>query len=597
MVQPTNEEIHWSFCTKKYFYNIISQEGGFEYLFMNFIMKIIHLPEDMEKIYKYRYVSLLITSIFYLFGNKTSKISMKIFMILCLTISSIIFNYIYGISEHPKMRILYIFIEVIGSILILIPTGGINSPYIWYSLNSILITVYFYNIYISFIVLFSYQVLSYFLAQIIFYNNNTNIFEFIEYNSNLLLSFILITIIAQLLLNQAKMLRIKSKDLSILNNQMSAVNTRLNDSMKEIMNLYQAVHTFVNLDNKDRLITLLIKYTKEITKSSIILYCAPISNNMWRIKTSNDVPTNFKEHINECIQDKLSEIKNTEFPLSLQVAAKTFILISVNSSTKFYGILGVEIMESTIDPMYKQTIEQLIFLASLSSIALEKFDLEEIKKQLLVNEEQNRIANELHDSVSQRLFALSCGVFGLIRKTNNTVSKEVNLELNSINTSINTTIKELREIIYGMSWNKQGVSVFQMNVKNYINDISKLYDINISFNMKGNEAIIGSILKNALYRVICEGIGNSARHGKSENISVSLTFDTKEIKLVIIDDGIGFNFNSIKKQNSGIGIMNMYNLVLSLEGLINVNSKVGYGTEINVYLPNKMANSDRGVIA
>jgi NarL family two-component system sensor histidine kinase LiaS len=564
---------------------------------MGFVMKIAHLPEDMKIIYVYRYVSLLTTSIFYVFGNNASDALIKVFMIVCLTVSSIIFNYIYGITGHSKMRILYIIIEVMGSILILIPTGGINSPYIWYSLNSILVTVYFYNIYISFLVLLSYQVLSFFLSQIIFHNNNSGIFQLLTNNSNLLLSFILITITAQLLLNQAKKLNIKSKDLSTLNNQMSVANTRLNDSIEQIMNMYQAVHTFVNLDNKDRLINLLIKYTKEITKSPVILFSTPVKDNIWITKSSNYVPGNIEETITECIKNNWNEIKNAVAPLSLIVNSRKFIVISVNSSTKFYGILGVELTQYEVDPIYKQTVEQLTFLASLSSIALERFDLEEFKKQLLVNEEQNRIANELHDSVSQRLFALSCGVFGIMRKTTNTVSTEVALELSDINSSINTTIRELREVIYGKSWNKYGVSVFQMNVKKYLNDISKLYDINISFSMDGNEGTISSILKNALYRIICEGVGNSARHGESENIRVSLILDTKKIKLIIVDDGTGLKFNNTYKGNSsGIGMQNMHNLIYSLEGEINMNTKLGCGTEISVYLPNNKINRGEEVI-
>lgn len=566
---------------------------------MKFIIKVMHLPEDMKILYIYRYVSLLITSVFYVFGNKTSDVSMKIFMVLCLTTSSIIFNYIYGMKEHGNFRILYIIIEVIGNIIILIPTGGINSPYIWYSLNSILITVYFYNIYSSFFVLISYQVLSLFLAQIIFHNNNSSIFKLISHNSNLLLSFILITITAQLLLNQAKKLNVKSKDLSILNNQMSQANDRLNDSMEQIMNLYQAVHTFVNLDNKDRLLNLLVRYTKEITKSPEILFCTITASNKWEVKTSNYNPGLIEEDFAECIKSKLSEITNdTGLPLSLVIDSKRFIVISVKSSVKFYGILGVEVLNNEVDPIYKQTLEQLKFLASLSSIALEKFDLEELKKQLLINEEQNRIASELHDSVSQRLFALSCGVFGIIRKNKNTVSKELTLELSGINYSIKATISELREIIYGMSWNKQGISVFQTNVNNYINDISKLYDVNISFNMIGNEGLISSILKNALYRIICEGIGNSAGHGKSENIGVSLRLDAKVIKLVITDDGIGFKFNNIiGTESSGIGMKNMYNLIYSLDGEINVKTTVGYGTEISVYLANNTLNRGEEIIA
>lgn len=563
---------------------------------MDLIMKITHLPEDMKIIYIYRYVSLLITSIFYVLGNDTSKVTMKIFMILCLTAASIIFNYLYRIPEHGSMHILYIIIEIIGNILILIPTGGINSPYIWYSLNSIFITIYFYNIFISFIVLISYQVLSISLSKIIFHNNNT-VFQMYSQNSDLLLSFILISIAAQLLLSQAKKLRVKSNDLSIVNVQMTATNARLNDSIEQIMNLYQAVHTFVNLDNKDRLINLLIKYTKEITKAPVILFYTPSSDNTWAIKSSNNVSRYIEGNITNCIKNKWNEIKDTGLPLSLVVDSRNFIVLSVNSSTNFYGILGVELIEYEIDPIYKQTIEQLKFLASLSSIALEKFDLEELKKQLLVNEEQNRIANELHDSVSQRLFAISCGVFGVTRKSKNTVSKEVSLELSDINESINTTIRELREIIYGMSWNKKGISVFQINVEKYINDISEFYSINISFNMDGNEEIISPILKTALYRIICEGIGNSARHGKSKHISVSLSLDTKDINLIITDDGIGFKSNNnSKKQSSGMGIKNMHNLIYSLGGQMNVVTKIGYGTEISAYLPNNTINRGDEVI-
>lgn len=557
---------------------------------MEFIMKITNLPEDMKMLYIYRYVSLLITSIFYAFGNDTSTVTMKIFMIMCLTASSIIFNYLYALTEYGSMHILYITIEIMGNILILIPTGGINSPFIWYSLNSILITVYFYNIYIGFIVLLSYQLLSLSFSQIIFHTNNT-LFQMLSQNSNLLLSFILISIAAQLLLNQAKNLRIKSKDLTALNAQMIVANASLNDSIEQIMHIYQAVHTFVNLNNKDSLINLLIKSTKEITNSPIILFYTPTSGNICAIKNSNDISREIEENVTMSIKNKWDEIKDTGLPISLVVDSRNFIVISVNSSTKFYGVLGVELLEYEIGPIYNQRIEQLKFLASLSSIALEKFDLEELKNQLLVNEEQNRIANELHDSVSQRLFAISCGIFDVTRKTKNLVSEEVSLELSDINDSLITTIKELRKIIYDMSWNKEGASVFQINVKKYINDISEFYSTSISFNMDGNEEIISSILKNALYRIICEGIGNSARHGKSKNISVSLSLHSKDITLTITDDGIGFKENNNdNKETSGMGIENMHNLVYSLGGHVILVTKLGYGTEISVSLPNNTIN-------
>jgi two-component system, NarL family, sensor histidine kinase LiaS len=556
----------------------------------------MHLPDDMKIMYIYRYISLLVTSLFYLFDNKSSSFTMKLFMIVCLTISSIIFNYLYGVAEHVgKILIIFIIIEVIGNILVLVPTGGIDSPYIWYSLNSIFITVYFYNIYISFLVLLIYQIFSSFLSELIFHSSKLSLFQLLAHNSNLLLSFTLIIITVQLLLIQAKKLNIKSKDLCILNNQLTISNVRLKNSMEQIMCLYQAVYSFTNLDNKDKLINLIIEYAKEITKSPLIMLCTLSENETWCIKMNEEAPISTQNLAIQSIKDKWDEVKHTDIPIILTVSSTRFMIIPVNSSIRFYGVLGIEVVQYETDELYKETVDQMRFLASLSSIALEKFALEPLKRQLLINEEQNRIANEIHDSVSQRLFAISCGIFGIIRKTKNTVSNEVTSELNEIKDSINTTIKELRETIYSMSWNKQGVSIFQVNIKKYINDISKLYGINISLNIDGSEELISSVLKRALYRIICEGVGNSARHGKSKYIKVALNIDRNIIKLTITDDGTGFEMNN-SKENLGLGIKNINNLIYSLEGKMEVNTALGQGTVINISLPNSITNKGEKVI-
>lgn len=559
---------------------------------INVIKKITYLPEDMKAIYIYRYISLLITSLFYVFGNKTSSLTMKLFMVLCLTISSIIFNYLYSLSEHVgKILILFIVIEITGNILILIPTGGINSPYIWYSLNSIFITVYIYNIYVSLLVLLTYQILSSFLSELIFHSNRISLFQLLINNSNLLLSFILIIIAVQILLIQAKKLSTKSKDLSTLNNQLFITNSRLRDSMERTMRLYQAVHSFTSLNNKDKLITLIINHTKEITKSPLILICTPAENNNWLINTDKDISINMQKQIAEKVKDEWKDIKRIDKPVMLNVSSTRLMFMPINSPTKFYGVLGIEVIQHENDEIYQEISDQMRFLGALGSITLEKFDLEVLKRQLFINEEQNRIANEIHDSVSQRLFAISCGVFGIIRKTKNTVSDEITFELNDIKASINTTIKELREIIYGMSWNKQGVSVFQANVKKYINDISKMYDIDILFNMDRSEELISSVLKRALYRIICEGVGNSARHGRSKSIKVTLSIEKDCTKLVIADNGIGFQTNDTE-ESLGIGIKNINNLIYSLDGQMEVTTVAGHGTLINISLPSNNLNRE-----
>lgn len=564
-------------------------------MFFNIIPRITHLPEDMKLIYIYRYISMIITSLFYVFANHSSSLKLKILMIVCLSASSIIFNYLYTIKEQiGNILLLFIIIEVIANTLILIPTGGINSPYIWYSLNSILVTVYFYSIYTSFLILLIYQVLSFFLSQAIFHNRDSSFFMVLTHNSNLMLSFILIIVTVQLLINQAKRISIKSKDLSNLNKQLITLNDNLEDSMEQIMNLYQAVNTFTTLNNKDKLIDILINYTKEITRSPLIMLYGVSDTNELVVNTSKTITEKEEVAITESVKNKLDEIKNTDLPTIITILTTRYMVIPVNSSSRFYGILGIELNYSETDVLYKQTIDQMRFLASLSSITLERFDLDTLRQELLVNEEQNRIANELHDSVSQRLFALSCGLFRIIRKTENNVSKEVTSELIDMKDSLNTTIQELRETIYGMSWNKQGISVFKKNIKKYINDISKLYRINISFNMSGNEEFINSIVKKTLYRIICEGVGNSARHGKSNIINVNLNIDRNSVKLSIKDDGIGFDISD--KARSGIGIKNICNLVYALNGSLDLQTQTDGGTQILVSLPNSNFDKEKGKV-
>ncbi len=565
-------------------------------LLIDNINKLIFLREDLKIIYIYRYISLLVTSLFYVISNNTSSFTMKLFMIFCLTISSAIFNYMYRISEHlGRIRILFIIIEVIGNILILIPTGGIDSPYIWYSLNSILITTYFYNIYASFFMLIMYQIVSSVISRLIFLGNRQSILQLLSEHSNLLLSFILIIIAAQLLINQAKKLNVRTKELSLLNNQLSIANDGLKNSMEQIVKLYQAVHSFTSLDNKDKLVNLLINYTMEITKSTLVVLCTLSKDKIWSMRTSRDISIQYKQVIANSLRDRSNEIKIIDIPILITVSGENFMVAPLNSSTKFYGILAVKLTENEDNVVYKETMDQMRFLSSLSSIAFEKFDLEVLKREFLINEEQNRIANEIHDSVSQRLFAISCSVFGVVRKTKNIVSEEISHELNNINYALNDTIKELRETIYGMSWNKQGVSVFQMNIKKYIDDISKFYGTNISFNMSGSEELTNSVLKRALYRIICEGVGNSARHGRSKYINVSLNIERNLIKLVITDDGIGFDKNNIK-DDIGLGIKNINNLIYSLEGSVEINTSVGNGTTINISLPNNVSNNGVKII-
>lgn len=89
--------------------------------------------------------------------------------------------------------------------------------------------------------------------------------------------------------------------------------------------------------------------------------------------------------------------------------------------------------------------------------------------------------------------------------------------------------------------------------------------------------------------MICEGIGNSVRHGKSKNIEVDLSISPSSTVLIIVDDGIGFDLVKVMEaKKNGLGIQNLYQLTESLHGEIQIDSMPGGSTKIEVSIPNNV---------
>jgi len=578
----------------KYFYISYGKKEGFVLATEVSVKWFTFLRNRLEEsriLLLYRYISLFITSTFYFLNNLEHSVIKKIFIISCLTISAIILSYLYLIFEKSTKNIkLLLFIETIGNSILLIPSGGVNSPFIWYTLNTILICSIFlkkrYCWLNLLIYLLSSNIMEYFVS-----GKELDILKFISNESNLILSFLLITAAVQVWSIFVKKTRDKSRKLEEANAQLELANSMNIEFMDHIMALYQSVNLLTNQGNKEGLIKLLFQYTKKVTKSKTVFYY-DISSEQNRICLDGN--SELIKPLEECISKDLKKIIEYKAPLEINVLNREFKIMLVKSTYKDYGILGFELADSRESILYKNNIHQLQFLSELLSIAFERFYLEEINERLLITEEQNRIANEIHDSVLQRLFSMSCGIFSLMKKLDEYSLEEIEKELDLIRKATNTVMKELRAKIYGYSWKKSGSSSFAMDIKKYIDDIKKLSNVIIPFSIAGSDELLSCNQKKAIYRMICEGIGNAVRHGEAKVIEVCLAINQRDTTLVIIDNGKGFDLNKVRASNTrGLGLENLYQITESLQGKIKIESKLGSGTKIEVIVPNS-ALIDKG---
>jgi signal transduction histidine kinase len=90
-------------------------------------------------------------------------------------------------------------------------------------------------------------------------------------------------------------------------------------------------------------------------------------------------------------------------------------LAPVRTIVKFFGVLCIE-KPTGKDYESLENMEQVKVFTGLCACVLERFELEVVSDRLIISEEQNRIANEIHDGVLQRLFSISCGLFSLSKR-------------------------------------------------------------------------------------------------------------------------------------------------------------------------------------
>ncbi len=552
-----------------------SYEKNIAFLSQNEVYKIIFI---------YRFISLMVTTVFFLFNDSNGSVSNKLFIITCISLTAIILTYLY-IKNHEcekKIRLL-VTIETIGNTLILIPSGGVNSPYVWYSLNTLLIASLMLNRKYVWINLFIYLFGS--TGAFIAIFQPLNIYsEYFLSNMDFILSLLLITYAIQLLARLNKKIIEKNDKLFETNELLTDANKKIKSSIEHIMELYQAVELFSTLQNKGKVIEQLLQCSEKITRSKIVLFYDLLENQL--IVNKKDNPDDTVEGLQAELLEIKERILDSLGPVEVILRNRQYLLVTVKSNYLNYGIFGIEANFQKNSNEFKDIFEQVHFLSTLCSIILEKFELKQVNEGLLISEEQNRIANEIHDRVLQRLFSISCGIYSIKQNGKNLNSEQLSLELDVIRDSINNTMKDLRTVIYSLSWAKGGKDNFKSDIAKYINEIKKLNNVEIKLNFVRNEELLTTIQRNAFYRIICEGISNAIRHGRASYIELVLYINGEETFLNIMDNGCGFNKEDVNKKDCGLGLKNIRSLVDTLNGNIIIESKIGKGTSIEISIPN-----------
>jgi signal transduction histidine kinase len=226
--------------------------------------------------------------------------------------------------------------------------------------------------------------------------------------------------------------------------------------------------------------------------------------------------------------------------------------------------------------------EQLLGLfASHAAIALTNARLYERGRELSVLEERARLARELHDAVSQKLFSIRAKARAaevLVRRDPDRAIAEIK----SVAELGGQAHAELRAVIDGLAPPDLAAGGLAGSLRSYAVLAGKTYGVEVRFNAAAELPALGAQREAAVYRVAQEALHNALRHSGAAVICVMLAVRRGRLTLEVADHGRGFAAGA---PSGGLGLASMRERAASAGGTLTVRSGPGEGTLVRLELP------------
>jgi len=109
--------------------------------------------------------------------------------------------------------------------------------------------------------------------------------------------------------------------------------------------------------------------------------------------------------------------------------------------------------------------------------------------------------------------------------------------------------------------------------------------------LEGSSRSLHPLLRDDLYRILREAVGNAFHHARAKRIEVEIRYDVKMLRVRVRDDGIGMDTQVLAEGKRGghWGLPGMRERATSIGAQLNVWSEIGAGTEIEVKVPGVIA--------
>ncbi|MFI8234468.1 GAF domain-containing sensor histidine kinase [Streptomyces sp. NPDC085900] len=227
--------------------------------------------------------------------------------------------------------------------------------------------------------------------------------------------------------------------------------------------------------------------------------------------------------------------------------------------------------------------ELLAILAQHAAIALTNARLYERSRELTIAEERSRLAHELHDAVSQKLFSLRLTAQAAAALVDRDPSRAKG-ELQQVAALAAEAADELRAAVVELRPAALDEDGLVATLRTQVQVLDRAHSARVSFDSQGVRAL-PSAQEEAVLRVAQEALHNALRHSGAEHVDVTLTRHGTAAVLRVTDDGCGFDPKAIRRAGRHLGLVSMRDRTSGVGGRLTVESAPGKGTTIEMEVP------------
>jgi signal transduction histidine kinase len=212
-------------------------------------------------------------------------------------------------------------------------------------------------------------------------------------------------------------------------------------------------------------------------------------------------------------------------------------------------------------------------------------------EELAVLQERNRLARELHDSVTQSLYSLTLFTEAARHMAEEKGDEDIEQYIGQIGVIGQQALKEMRLLVYELQPPELEREGLVRALRKRLEAVEGRAGVEARLEVDDLGKLPGDV-ERELYRIAQEALNNALKHAAAGSVVLYLRQSNGNIEMEIVDDGVGFDPEATPDRG-GLGLKSIRERAEHIGGSVAIRSQPGEGTSVKVSVPQITVNDQK----